>query len=175
MVNAMKLIESTLSSGTDNVNIRSFGTNDIETIIKRHMELYAQEYGFDSTFESYVGDAVHKFIESYNKDTENIWVAELNGSTAGFIATVKVDDTTAQLRWFLIEPQARGRGLGKKLMQTVVDFCREKGYKQILLWTISNLETARHLYKLFGFTLTQTNEHDIWGKHLVEERWDLYL
>lgn len=155
--------------------IRPFTPEEAEYIIRRHRDLYADEYGFDSTFESYVGDAVRKFLETYDGSLENIWIAEYQGQPVGSIAIVRVDDTTSQLRWFLIEPEMRGKGLGDRLMKIAVDFCREKDYKLVYLWTLSILEAARHLYKRYGFEPTDTAEHDIWGNHLIEERWDLVL
>ncbi|MHB1394524.1 MAG: GNAT family N-acetyltransferase [Clostridia bacterium] len=93
----------------------------------------------------------------------------------GMIAIVRADDSTAQLRWFLIEPHMRGIGLGYKLMKTAVDFCKDKNYKHVFLWTVSILEAARSLYKRFGFELTESKSNDSWGAHLMEERWDLKL
>lgn len=155
--------------------VRKFQSKDVEYIIGKHVDIYASEYGFDATFRDYVVEAVYKFVECYDETKENIWIAEANEIAVGVIAIVKVDNSTAQLRWFLIEPQMRGKGLGNILMKTAIDFCVEKEYKQVFLWTISILEAARHLYKRYGFTLTEVNEHDIWGEHLIEERWDLYL
>lgn len=155
--------------------IRSFKSKDIDHIIERHMDLYKGEYGFDSTFRGYVSEAIYDFVKSQEKNRENIWVAELNEKVVGSIAIVKVDDSTVQLRWFLIEPDIRGKGLGKQLMTTAIEFCKENNYSKVFLWTISNLKAARHLYKRYGFELTETSEHDIWGKHLIEERWDMQL
>lgn len=173
LIEAMKYIRTALNSDSNPVNIRTFQIKDIEYITKRHMELYAAEYGFDHTFGEYVSDAVNKFVEAHDAAKENIWIAEVNGKPVGSIALVKAGDSSAQLRWFLIEPHMRGKGLGHKLMTAALNFCREKGYKHVLLWTVSTLETARHLYKSYGFHLKETAEHDIWGNHLVEERWDL--
>lgn len=155
--------------------IRSFKSHDIEHIIERHMELYKGEYGFDDTFRDYVSNAIYDFVKSKKRNKENIWVAELNGKVVGSIAIVKVDDSTVQLRWFLIEPDTRGKGLGKRLMTTAIEFCKENNYSRVFLWTINNLKAARHLYKHYGFELSETSEHDIWGKHLIEERWDKQL
>jgi len=175
LVDSMKYIERTLTSDINPINIRPFKPKDIDHIIERHMELYSAEYEFDTTFMDYVSEAVYDFVNSYDKDRENIWVAELNGKAIGSIAIVKADNSTAQLRWFLIEPGIRGKGLGKNLMGTVMEFCKEKNYSRVFLWTISNLKAARHLYKYYGFELTETCEHDVWGRHLIEERWDIEL
>ncbi|MFZ5967299.1 MAG: bifunctional helix-turn-helix transcriptional regulator/GNAT family N-acetyltransferase [Bacillota bacterium] len=175
LLHAMKYIENALSLGLYPICIRGFQPEDIEWVIRKHRDLYEVEYGFDDTFGDYVAEAVYKFQEIFDKEKENLWVAEVNGKAVGMIAIVKVDDETAQLRWFLIDPETRGRGLGHKLMETAVDFCKEKNYRHVLLWTVSVLDAARHLYKSYGFELTEINEHDIWGGHLTEERWDLYL
>lgn len=171
----MKYIEKALIPNSGPINIRTFQSKDIEHIIERHMDLYSAEYEFDDTFRDYVSQAVYDFVKAHDEDRENIWVAELGGKVIGSIAIVKVDNSTAQLRWFLIEPDIRGKGLGKRLMSTVMEFCREKNYSRVFLWTISNLKAARHLYEYYGFELTDTCEHDIWGRHLVEERWDIEL
>lgn len=175
LVDAMKLIKNTLSDGLSPISIRSFEPKDIDYIIKRHRALYEKEFGFTSEFGDYVEEYVHKFNEHYDANKETIWIAEENGAPVGVIAIVKADDTTAQLRWFLIEPELRGRGLGHKLIDTAIEFCREKGYKHIFLWTVHILEPARHLYKQHGFSLTESKEHELWGHHLIEERWDLSI
>lgn len=168
-------IRSTSLDDLNPVTLRAFQSKDIEFIIRRHRDLYEIEYGFNSEFGDYVEEYVLKFNEYHDETREKIWIAEANGTTVGVIAIVKVDDSTAQLRWFLIEPQMRHRGLGHMLMKRAVDFCKEKNYKHILLWTVDVLEAARHLYKSYGFSLTETNKHELWGKYLSEERWDLYL
>jgi ribosomal protein S18 acetylase RimI-like enzyme len=176
LVQAMKYIAGTLQFSAHPVNIRTFQLKDIEHIIKKHRNLYALEYGFTSAFGDYVADAIRKFVECYDETEENIWVAEINEIVIGVIAIVKVDDTTAQLRWFLIDPEMRGRGLGHRLMRTVIDFCKAKNYQHVLLWTANLLEAARNLYQSYGFTLTETAENNTWSEHLIkEERWDLYL
>lgn len=93
----------------------------------------------------------------------------------GSIGIVNTGNSTAQLRWFLVEPEIRGKGLGNKLIKTALSFCKEKGYQQVFLWTINFLEIARKLYKKYGFQLVDTLEHDIWGRKLREEYWILKL
>ena len=157
------------------LEIRDFQLQDSEWVIRKHLDLYQVEYGFDNTFEQYVAEDLYKFQEGFDEKKENLWVAEVNGKPEGMIAIVKVDDETAQLRWFLIDPKMRGKGLGHKLMCTALNFCKQKDYRHVLLWTISILETARYLYESYGFTLSETVKHRIWGKSLTEERWDLSL
>ena len=173
LLQAMKHIEKTFSLPLAPLKIRSFQSKDLEWVIHKHIELYETELGFDNTFRSYVAEALHEFQTGFDKGKENLWVAEVNGKPEGMIAIVKVDDETAQLRWFLVDPKMQGKGLGNKLMCTALDFCQHRKYKRVMLWTISILEAARHLYESHGFTLSETVKHHIWGKHLTEERWEL--
>ncbi len=155
--------------------IRSFRPDEINYVIEVHMDFYGTTYGFDETFRSYVGDAINEFLKSFDVEKENLWIVEDGGKPAGSIAIVKVDEATAQLRWFILEEHVRGTGLGRALMTIAVDFCKKNGYHQIYLWTVDQLDAARHLYRDFGFTVTEKAEHKIWGQSLVEERWDLLL
>ncbi len=175
LIKSMNFIRNSLMDGINPVSIRTYQQKDIEYIIKRHRELYEIEYGFNDVFGDYVEGIIHTFNECNDINKENIWVAEIDDTLVGVIAIVKVDDSTAQLRWFLIEPEIRGRGVGHKLIKTALDFCKERQYKHIFLWTASILDTARRLYKNYGFELTEAKNNDSWGKSLTEERWDLYL
>jgi len=175
LVQSMNFIKNTLSGGMTPVSIRPYCQGDIPHIIKRHRELYESEYGFSPEFGDYVEKYILKFNECHDSEKENLWVAENENKQVGVIAIVKADDATAQLRWFLIEPEARGHRLGHKLMRTAMDYCREKGYKHVFLWTVNILNAARHLYRNYGFELTETKANETWGKNLIEERWDLYL
>ncbi|WP_411681016.1 GNAT family N-acetyltransferase [Clostridium thailandense] len=176
LVNAMNYVTRILSPDISQVKIRRFESEDIEHIIKRHRELYALEYGFSSSFGDYVEKIVREFDKNFDESRENIWVAEDHGKVVGEIAIVRVDENTAQLRWFLIEPEMRGKGLGHELMKVVIDFCKEKNYKHVFLWTVNLLGAARHLYKSYGFKLTETQENNTWRKEVIkEERWNLDL
>ncbi|OPL08607.1 MAG: hypothetical protein AVO33_10305 [delta proteobacterium ML8_F1] len=157
----------------DRFSLRDFTPIDLGWVVDRHVMLYRDEYGFDDTFRQYVHGPVMTFYENFKKGEENLWIAEDEGVRVGMIAIVKSDDRTAQLRWFLIEPEARGKGLGNLMMQTAIDFTRERGYRKLFLWTVAHLDTARYLYEKYGFYITETAEHEIWGNHLKEERWDL--
>ncbi len=176
LVDSMKYIKKSLSSGDNSILIRSYKKEDIDFIVERHRELYDKEYGFSSEFVDYVEKYVKEFDKCHDEVKENIWIAEANGKRVGMIALVKAEDDTAQLRWFLIEPEMRGKGLGRKLMKTVIDFCKEKGYRHVFLWTVDILEAARHLYKVYGFALTEKVKNDTWTDDVInEERWDLSL
>lgn len=172
---SMRNIKNALLDGINPVAIRTYKAEDVEYVIDRHRELYDIEYGFGPEFSDYVEKYVRKFHEHHDENKENLWIAEAGGKPVGMIALVRVDAATAQLRWFLIEPGMRGRGLGYKLMNTVMDFCREKGYNHVFLWTVSILEAARTLYKRFGFRLTESKPNDSWGGELLEERWDMHM
>jgi|SRR6056297_1192264 len=155
--------------------IRNFIEKDLDHIVKRHGEIYKEEYNFDESFVDYVREPLYEFYENFDKNYENIWVAEYEGDIAGFIALVKVDTDTAQLRWFLLEKDLRGKGIGKKLMNTLIEFAKDKDYKNIYLWTVGFLDTARHIYEKFGFELEERKSSNVWGKELIEEKWKLKL
>ena len=161
--------------GLSTVNIRTYRTSDLEYIINRHKALYETEYGFKPEFVHYVEKYVRLFDKNHDESNERIWIAEAGQEPVGVIAVVRADGTTAQLRWFLLEPWMRGRGVGRKLMNTALGFCAERGYRHIFLWTVSILDAARHLYRSSGFAITETKPNDSWAPGLTEERWDMRL
>lgn len=147
---------------------------DIGEIVRLHGVLYEREYGLDNTFEAYVAAPLSKFI--LNEDNrQRIWVVEAEGKVAGCIAIMKNEDSVAQLRWFILTPETRGRGIGKHLMEEAVNYSREVGYKRIILWTFSELKTAISLYTRWGFKKIDEKAHHIWGRDLVEEKYELTL
>jgi len=141
--------------------IREYREDDLGWIVDTHASLYNEEYGFDSTFPNYVREPLEKFHGHRRPDRD--------------IAIAYVDDHTAQLRWFLLQHGERGKGLGNRLMETAVEFSKNAGYGKIILWTVSILDAARHLYDKYGFTIEEKIPHVIWGRDLIEERWDLIL
>jgi GNAT superfamily N-acetyltransferase len=148
---------------------------DIGYITYLHGILYAKEYGYDETFEAYVACGLAEFVQSFSPDEDRIWLAETNSHIVGSIAVVGCSKEEAQLRWFLVHPDYRGFGIGKKLLQEALQFCRENKYKIIFLWTTSELAAASHLYSGFGFRKTEEKTHNIWGKRVTEEKYYLYL
>jgi GNAT superfamily N-acetyltransferase len=148
---------------------------DLGEIVRLHGVLYAEEYGLDNTFEAYVAGPLSEFVLSEDKRGERVWVVEVGGKVAGCIAIVRVGEGVAQLRWFLLTPETRGRGLGKRLMEEAVNFCRKEGYRRIILWTFSELETATALYRRWGFVKAEEKAHRIWGRDLTEEKYELEL
>jgi GNAT superfamily N-acetyltransferase len=148
---------------------------DIGYLTYLHGILYAKEYGYDQTFEAYVAGGLAEFVQSFSPDKDRIWLAETNGQIIGSIATVGHSKADAQLRWFLVHPNYRGLGIGKELLKDAIQFCRERKYKTTFLWTASELMEAGHLYTRFGFSKTEEKTHEIWGKRVTEEKYDLYL
>ena len=178
LVKAMHTIETTLKNkaeGAEFYSIRSRKSGDIGYIIYRHGVIYAIENRLDESFEAYVAKYMAKFIENYDSNKEHFWVVEKDDDIVGSIAIVKVDDEVAQLRWFLVEPYARNKGIGTKLINEALSFCRNKGYQKIVLGTISELKAARRIYIKNGFQLIESKTHRIWGRDLTEENWELIL
>jgi N-acetylglutamate synthase-like GNAT family acetyltransferase len=148
---------------------------DIGWLSYLHGTFYAQEYGYDQTFEAYVAKGLAKFVEKFNPETDRLWLAERDRQIVGSIAIVGQLQRTAQLRWFFVHPDYRRRGIGKQLLSEALQFCKEKKFKAVSLWTTSELDTARHLYTRAGFSKTEETAHTIWGKAVVEERYELRL
>jgi DNA-binding MarR family transcriptional regulator/GNAT superfamily N-acetyltransferase len=171
LISHMKAIQAILmGQGGSSVAIRQWRPGDLGYIAHRHGVLYEKEYGLDQTFERYVLAGMVKFFENQAKG--NIWVADFGGHIVGSIAIVDAEEETAQLRWFLIEPEFRGSGLGRQLMDIAMDYCRKREFRQVFLWTFQGLDAARHLYRSRGFVPTQVVESNTWAHRLVEERWD---
>jgi GNAT superfamily N-acetyltransferase len=157
----------------ESIHIRNnIKPGDIEKIISLHGILYAQEYGFDKTFEWYVAESLRTFAVSPTT-REKIWIVEYRNRIQGSLAVVQSNDTTAQLRWFLIDPHLRGKGIGKKLINEAIQFTKENGYALLFLWTVSILDVANTIYTTAGFQLTDKKAHTIWGKYLIEQRYEL--
>jgi DNA-binding MarR family transcriptional regulator/GNAT superfamily N-acetyltransferase len=155
--------------------LRSHQPGDMGWVVHRHGLLYAQEWGYDEHFEALVAGIVAEFIQNYNPERERCWLAEKDGEVAGSVFLVEKSKTVAKLRLLLVEPAARGRGIGRLLVEECIRFARQAGYKKIALWTQSELQAARHVYKQAGFRLLQKTPHRSWGKDLVSEIWQLEL
>jgi GNAT superfamily N-acetyltransferase len=151
-----------------------FRPGDSGRLIELHGLLYSQEYGFDHTFEAYVAKPLSEFILS-KSPRGKIWLVDLDGVLMGSVAIVEHSQTEAQLRWFLLHPALRGRGLGNRLVEEAVAFCRECGYERVFLWTVSSLSAAAQIYQKADFHLTEEHTHTIWGCLLTEQRYDLSL
>lgn len=146
---------------------------DMGRVIALHGMLYAEEYGFDHGFEAYVAETVAGFGRLARPGLDRLWVAERAGQLVGSIAIVGREDGAAQLRWFLVHPDARGSGLGRRLLHEALTFCRAAGYRSVYLWTVTGLEAAARLYVAAGFRKTETKPPaTLWGVDLAEERYD---
>jgi DNA-binding MarR family transcriptional regulator/GNAT superfamily N-acetyltransferase len=148
---------------------------DFGWIVKRHAELYAQEYHWIEPFEGVCARIVADFANSHDPKRERCWIAEMNGENVGCIFLVKETATLARIRLLLVEPKARGLGLGAHLADECIGFARGAGYKKITLWTHSILGAARHIYQKAGFKLTRSEKRVSWSQPVVSEHWDLQL
>ena len=148
---------------------------DIGYIIYLHGDLYAREYALDKTFEGDVAIRMGEFAKIYDPRKDYFAVAELDGRIVGSIVINGLSEEIAQIRWFLVHPDARGRGLGRQLIDGALAFCREHKFKKVTLWTISELKAAAHLYRQAGFTVTREETHEIWGASRTEQEYGLIL
>ncbi len=159
----------------ENISIRTeLRSGDIGYVTYLHGALYHKEYSYGLQFESYVAKGLCEFYEKYNPRRNRIWACEHNGRMIGFLLLMD-RGRAAQLRYFLIEPEYRGIGLGSKLLSLYLDFLRECGYRESYLWTTHELTTAAFLYKRLGFKLTEEKESTSFGKPVREQRYDLVL
>jgi N-acetylglutamate synthase-like GNAT family acetyltransferase len=149
---------------------------DMGRVIAMHGVLYAEEFGFDHGFEAYVAETVAELGRLARPGLDRLWVAERDGRLVGSIAIIGRDNGAAQLRWFLVDPETRGSGLGRRLVQEALAFCRAAGCRSVYLWTVTGLDAAAHLYVSAGFRKTETKAPELlWGVRLAEERYDLDL
>ncbi len=155
--------------------LRPHQPGDMGWIVYRHAVLYANEYGWDETFEALVAEIVATFIQHFDPKTERCWIAEINGEIVGSVFLVKQSAEVAKLRLLYVEPKARGLGIGVRLVDECVRFAQRVGYRQITLWTNSVLTAARHIYTKAGFQLMDSESHHSFGQELVSETWALDL
>jgi DNA-binding MarR family transcriptional regulator/GNAT superfamily N-acetyltransferase len=178
VVNAMAAIEHALEPQAQSAAgflLRSHRPGDIGWVISRHGAVYAQEYGWDISFEALAAEITAQFIRSYDPSREHCWIAEIGGEPVGSIFLVKATDEVAKLRLLLVDKKARGLGVGRALTEQCVRFAREKGYSSITLWTQSILVAARGIYQRAGFQRVRQEKHHSFGVDLVGETWELKL
>lgn len=178
LVVAMRAIETLLGARPEPkvpYLLRPHQPGDMGWIIHRHGALYAQEYGWDETFEALVAEIAAKFIQSFDPKRERCWIAEREGEIVGSVFLVRRSKTVGKLRLMYVEPKARGLGIGSRLVEECIRFARQAGYRKMVLWTNSVLAAARHIYEKAGFRLIHEEPHHSFGHDLVGETWELKL
>jgi len=157
------------------LTLRSHRPGDMGWVVQRHGEIYHQEYGWNEEFEALVAEITAEFVRKLDVTRERCWIAEHDGRRVGCIFLVAKDATTAKLRLLLVDPDARGLGVGRKLVAECVRFARATGYRKIVLWTQETLTAARHLYTEAGFVKTAREPHRSFGHDLIGETWEREL
>lgn len=177
LVGSMQSVRRMLQSDTSEsaYSLRPLRVGDIGWITYRQGLLYAEEYGWDVTYEGLVAEILGSFVKQLDPSAENAWVAERNGAIVGSVFLVRESTTVAKLRLLYVEPGARGLGIGGRLVDSCIAFAREKGYRTLRLWTNDVLVSARRIYQAAGFRLVKEERHHSFGKDLVGQTWELAL
>jgi DNA-binding MarR family transcriptional regulator/GNAT superfamily N-acetyltransferase len=173
LVGAMRTIQEILAESGRPASflLRPLAPGDLGWVVQRHGALYAEEYGWDASFEALVARIVADYAQHHDPRRENAWIAEVDGQPVGCVFCVRRDDETAQLRLLLVEPGARGGGIGRRLVDECVRFATRAGYRTIVLWTNDVLVDARRIYERAGFELVSEEKHHSFGHDLVGQYW----
>jgi DNA-binding MarR family transcriptional regulator/GNAT superfamily N-acetyltransferase len=176
LLTAMEAIEDLLGEKEDApITLRPHRIGDIGWIVHRQAVLYGEEYGWDSGYEALIADILGRFLRNFKPDREASWIAERNGQILGAVFVVEKEPDIAQLRLLYVEPDARGQGLGRRLVDECITFARAKGYRRLELWTNDVLVAARRIYEAAGFRLVAEERHHSFGHELNGQTWALAL
>jgi DNA-binding MarR family transcriptional regulator/N-acetylglutamate synthase-like GNAT family acetyltransferase len=176
LVGALQAVESVLEKKEQpQITLRAHRPGDMGWVIERHGALYFEERGWGERFEALVAQIAARFVNQFEEKRERCWIAEMDGERVGCVFVVKQNSAIAKLRLLLVEPRARGRGLGRRLVEECIGFARAAGYRKLVLWTQSNLAEARRIYKATGFSLARKQPHQDFGVKLTGEYWELKL
>jgi len=177
LVSSMRTIAEVLGDVVPHkkVSLRTHRSGDMGWVMFRHGALYHREYAWDERFEALVGEIVVDFIRHFDAARERCWIAEIDGARVGSVFLVKHTQRIAKLRLLLVEPAARGHGVGKLLVKECIAFARKAGYRKITLWTNSVLDAARHIYIAEGFQMVKEERHSEFGEGLIGQNWELLL
>lgn len=176
LIDSIRTVKKYFTKATKDIKIRPYQERDIAYVIDRQLSLYESERQFTTEiWKNYLTQGVLSLVEKFDPEKDCMLILECDGNASGCIAITHAEDCTAQLRYFFLEPELRGLGVGTSLLDTALEFCRQKKYSHVFLWTVSAQESARVLYKNAGFKITQTQENENWGIPTVEEKWDLDL
>lgn len=176
LMNGIRSVKKYFTRATKHIRIRPYREEEISYVIDRQLSLYESERHFTTEiWKNYLTQGVLSLVENFDPEKDCILILECDKSPAGCVAITHTEDNVAQLRYFFLEPELRGLGAGSALLHAALDFCREKRYKHVFLWTVSAQESARILYKNAGFHITETSKNESWGSPVLEEKWDLDL
>jgi GNAT superfamily N-acetyltransferase len=157
------------------IRLRRQRPGDLGWVVQSHGRLYFEDQGWDERFEALVAGIAKDFVQKLDPARERCWIAEMDGEPVGSVFVVKAGKSTAKLRLLLVDPRARGLGLGRRLVAACITFARARGYRKLVLWTQSNLAAARQLYRAAGFHLVKRQRHREFGYDLTGEYWELKL